>query len=386
MSTKKNILIAPLNWGLGHATRCIPIILALEENGYNPVIASDGEALCLLRKEFPHLTHLELPSYKIKYAKKGKNFKRKMFLNSPKILLTLIQEHLVLKKIIKTHNIAGVISDNRFGLFNKKVPNVFITHQLNVLSGKTTKISSKIHQSIIKKFSVCWVPDNNNEPNLSGKLGHLKNNTSIKIQYIGPLSRFNKVNVQKKYDYLVLLSGPEPQRTILEKKLFNLLKKIDKKVLFIRGKVSSKQESHTFDNITFFNYMTSSELELAINSSDTIIARSGYTTIMDLAKLKKKAFFIPTPGQAEQEYLAKRMKKLGLAPYSRQKNISLEKLNKVIFYYGLKDFNESINYRKLFNIFEKKPPYFYSSFEDLELGAFSKVKENSDPTPTSLST
>jgi UDP:flavonoid glycosyltransferase YjiC (YdhE family) len=77
-SANKTILIAPLNWGLGHATRCIPIIKALQENNYIPIIASDGIALELLQKEFPYVQTLKLPSYKIEYAKNGKNFKWKL--------------------------------------------------------------------------------------------------------------------------------------------------------------------------------------------------------------------------------------------------------------------------------------------------------------------
>ncbi|MFD0964237.1 glycosyltransferase [Pseudofulvibacter geojedonensis] len=384
MEVKKNILVAPLNWGLGHATRCIPIIRALIENGFNPIIASDGDALGLLKKEFPHTKAIRLPSYDIKYAKKGKNFKQKMFFNSPKILLAIIQEHLVLKRIIKDYRINGIISDNRFGLFSKKIPCVYITHQLTVLSGKTTNLSSNIHHYFIKKYDSCWVPDLKQCNNLSGKLGHLNENHKLNIEYIGPLSRFEKKSIEKKYDLMVLLSGPEPQRTILEKKLFNILKTTNKKTLFVRGKVDSAPDSFDFGNITFYNYMTSNELESAINASELIIARSGYTTIMDLAKLEKKAFFIPTPGQSEQEYLAKRMDYLGLTPYSKQENLSLEKLNKVLLYSGLKNFNSSINYQKLFNIFDEKKTTFYSSVKELEV--LSKVKENSEPTPTSLST
>lgn len=379
MKVKKNILVAPLNWGLGHATRCIPIIKALLDGHFTPILASDGESLEILKKEFPDLKAITLPSYDIKYSKKGKYFKQKMFLNSPKIMFAIIQEYFSLKKIISQHHIDGVISDNRLGLFSRKIPCIYITHQLTVISGNTTYISSGIHHFFIKKFNACWVPDLNQTNNLSGKLGQSSIHPKLNIKYIGPLSRFNKNTTVKKYDFMVLLSGPEPQRSILEKKLFNTLKNIHKRVLFVRGKITEKQECFDFGNITFYNYMTSGELENAINSSDLIITRSGYTTIMDLAKLEKKAFFIPTPGQTEQEYLAKRMNALGLAPYAKQQDVSLEKINEVIHYSGLKDFNKEIDFPKLFEIFN-------ASHSDVAEVALSKVKENSEPTPSSLST
>ncbi len=387
MSAKINILVAPLNWGLGHATRCIPIIRELLKNNYNPIIASDGDALDLLRKEFPYLTCLALPSYKIRYAKKGEFFKIKMLFNSPRIVLATLRERYVVNQIIKTHNISGIISDNRFGINHNKIPSIFITHQLNVLSGRTTKISSYLHQLIIKSFNECWVPDLNHKHNLSGDLGHLKHDI-LNLKYIGPLSRFNINSKPYVYDYLVLLSGPEPQRYLLEQKLFEELKNTTKKVLFVRGKVEASQDCFTLNNITFYNYMTSDELEDAINKSNVVVSRSGYTTLMDLAKLGKKAFFIPTPGQTEQAYLAKRLKDLGIAPYCTQDKFKLEKLNRVELYKGLSSFNFDTDYTKLFRIFDFKNNYSSSvktSFLDSPCD-FSSVNENSDPTPNSLST
>ena len=212
------ILVAPLNWGLGHATRCIPIIQELQKNGFTPIIASDGVALALLKKEFPDLIALELPSYNIEYAKKGGNFKWKLINNSPKTIKSIISENKLINKWVKEYDLCGVISDNRLGLFTKKVPAVFITHQLRVLSGQTTWLTSFIHSIIIKKYKECWVPDAESTPNLSGKLGHLEN-SSLNIKYLGVLSRLNYKKVKKKYDVMVLLSGPEPQRSMLEEKL-----------------------------------------------------------------------------------------------------------------------------------------------------------------------
>lgn len=285
MTTSKNILVAPLNWGLGHSTRCIPIVNKLIEFGFNPVLASDGEALELLKKEFPNLTTVELPSYQIKYAKKGNFFKWKIALNAPKMLKAVQSEKKLTKKIIEEYNINGIISDNRFGVVSKKIPSVFITHQLNVLSGTTTYFTSAIHRNWIKKFKECWVPDLKKKPNLSGKLGHLKK-SKLKIKYLGVLSRFQKKETEEIYDLAVVLSGPEPQRTMFEQIVTDQLSDYNGKVIFVKGKIESEQQSETVGNVTFYNFMNGNDLEQAINQSKMVLSRSGYTTLMDLVKLK----------------------------------------------------------------------------------------------------
>lgn len=346
----KNILVAPLNWGLGHATRCIPIINALEQNGFTPVIACDGAALELLKKEFPTLVFFELPSYNITYPINGKNFKWKLFSQIPKIASAIKKERRFVEKLVATYSINGIITDNRFGVFSKKVPSVFITHQLQILAGDTSWIATKLNLYYIKKFNACWIPDTNSFPNLSGKLGHAS--TWIKnVKYIGPLSRLGKKNMPIVYDLMVLLSGPEPQRTILEQKLIEELKKYPKETLFVRGVLEKEQLILKEKNVTFYNFMDSKGLDIAFNQSEVVLCRSGYTTIMDLAKLQKKAFLIPTPGQYEQEYLAKKYKKEGLAPSCKQEKFKIEKLDKIALYKGFGAFTENANWEELFRLF-----------------------------------
>lgn len=351
MSNKKRILVAPLNWGLGHATRCIPIIHALQDEFFEPVLASDGVALALLKKEFPHLEAYELPSYDIEYAKKGKNFKLKMIWDSPKMLTAITRERKAVDKLVEDLKLDGVISDNRLGIQAKKVPSVFITHQLNVLTGNTTWLSSKIHQSIIKKYDECWVPDFKEKPNLSGKLGHLKKEKK-NIKYIGPLSRLEKKDLPITYDVMAIISGPEPQRTMLEEVLIKELANHSGKVLIVKGKIEAEQTKTEIGNMVMYNYMAKEELELAFNQSSLVISRSGYTTIMDLAKLGKKAFFIPTPGQYEQVYLAKRLKKKGLVPYCKQEDFTLKKLESVSLYKGFENLFFQIDFDSLFSLFK----------------------------------
>lgn len=346
----KTILVAPLNWGLGHATRCIPIIKALQENNFIPIIASDGIALDLLKKEFPYLKFLELPSYQIEYAKNGKYFKWKLLKNCPKMIEAILEEKKIIKKWIKKHDIDGIISDNRLGVYSKKVPSVFITHQLNVMTGNTTWLTSLLHQNIIKKYNECWVPDSAENPNLAGELSHLKN-PDLNIKYIGPLSRMNHKKLEKNYDLMIILSGPEPQRGLLEEKLKKEISNYNGTVLFIKGIIEKEQKKEQIGDVTFYNFMHSRQLEQALNQSNIILCRSGYTSIMDLSKLNKKAFFIPTPGQYEQEYLAKKLKKEGLAPFTNQDDFSINHLNEIPSYKGLSEIKSDLNWSEIFNIF-----------------------------------
>ncbi|WP_114491434.1 glycosyltransferase [Candidatus Ulvibacter alkanivorans] len=353
MGAKKTILVAPLCWGLGHATRCIPIIDALLAHGFNVIIGSDGDALLLLRKEFPQLPYVSLPAYNIRYPKKGVYFKWKLLWKLPALQKTMRSEKKIIQKMVAQGTIDGIISDNRLGVRNKKIPSVFITHQLNVLTGHTSFFSSKLHRRIIRKFDACWVPDVENIINLSGKLGHIKH-ADFPVTYIGPLSRMKKQLLPKQYDILVLLSGPEPQRSMLELQLTELFSKAANSVLLVQGNVQSQQEIRQLNNLKIVNYMLSEELEQAINASDLVVSRSGYTTIMDLAVLEKKAFFIPTPGQYEQNYLAKRLDDHGLVPMCKQKEFSIDKLESVRDYKGLHDFKSQRDYEALFSFFKGK--------------------------------
>lgn len=350
MNTSKNILVAPLNWGLGHASRCVPVVQKLIEFGYNPILASDGQALEFLKKEFPNLITIELPSYNIQYARQGFLLKWKLLFRSFNVRKAVREEHKKVAQIIQQYQLQGIISDNRLGVYSDLVPSVYITHQIQVLSGFLTPITSNVHQKFIRNFDECWIPD---DPkwNLSGKLSQVKN-SNLKIKYLGILSRFKKQNVETEFDLAVILSGPEPQRTLLEEKILTELPKFDGKVAFIKGKVEAQQTKEVRENITFYNYLVGKDLEGVLNKSRMILSRSGYSTVMDLFALSKKAFFIPTPGQTEQEYLAKRMEKLKIAPYCLQKGFTIDKLNESQDYKGFESSLSQTDWEDLFRIFD----------------------------------
>jgi uncharacterized protein (TIGR00661 family) len=349
---KKTILVAPLHWGLGHAPRCIPIINALLENGYDVLLGSDGGALRLLEQEFPALKSIALPSYNISYPEDGRDFKKNMLLTLPQINAAAKKEKKVVKQLVAEGRIHGIISDNRLGVRNRNIPSVYMTHQLRVLSGATTFFSSKMHQTFIKKFDACWVPDYKEEPSLSGQLGHLKKMNS-RVRYIGPLSRMEGKEAVLEYDILILLSGPEPQRSVLEKKLIAQLYSTNKKVLLVQGNVEDTQKRATMGNIAFVNYLTTSALENAINKSDLVICRSGYTSLMDMATMNQNVFFIPTPGQFEQEYLAKRLFDMKMIASCTQVEFSADKLKMADHFSGWPPLRTAQrDYSKLFSIFE----------------------------------
>ena len=349
MNTKKRILVAPLDWGIGHATRCIPIIKALIAHQFEVVIAADSRPLHLLTTEFPNLEMIRFSGYDIKYPK-FLPMSISMLLQSPKILLALKKEHQLLEKIIEDYAIDGVISDNRYGLYNKKVPTVFITHQLQIQSPYFSNFIKGLNYKYINRFDACWVMDDE-KINLAGGLSKpriLPRNT----KYIGIQSRFEKWEEGKRYDFLAIVSGPEPQRTILEKGLVKALQDRKERSLIVLGKPEERRNDQ-IGNLSIKSHLKGKDLNTAILQSELIICRPGYSTIMDLAKLEKKAFFIPTPGQTEQEYLAKNFMQEKICFAQKQSKFDLEKaISKSANYNGFATSgNRNTNWRNLFLLF-----------------------------------
>ena len=339
MKVKKRILVAPLDWGIGHSTRCIPVINALISNNYEVILAADSRPLHLLSNEFPQLEMIRFEGYNIKYSK-YLPMSLSMIFQIPKILWNIKKENATLEDIIKEYRIDGVISDNRFGLYSKKVPCVFITHQLEIKTPSFNESIRNFNYQYINKFDACWVMDDE-KINLAGTLSKpnsLPNNT----HYIGIQSRFEKQEIKKKYDFLAIVSGPEPQRTILEKGLIKALKNRNKKSLIVLGK-PELNTSNQIGSLTIKSHLDAKDLNTAISQSELIICRSGYSTVMDLAKLGKEAIFIPTTGQTEQEYLAKYYHKKGWANFSTEDDFSWNKIPKRNYKFPVEQFSDQLN-------------------------------------------
>ena len=289
-----------------------------------------------------------MPSYQITYSKNSKFFKLKLLSIIPKVLKAVKEENKTVAKIIQKEQISGIISDNRFGVRSSLVPSVYMTHQINVLSGITTWLTSKIHQKIINKFDECWIPDDIAHT-FSGKLSNTEN-LEIPYKFIRALSRFEYKKIKKIHDLTVVLSGVEPQRSIFERQLLNRLENYSGNVLFIRGIIDSKEMITSKKNVTIKNYLGSGELELALNQSNLVLMRSGYSSIMDMAKLGKKVFFVPTPGQHEQEYLASFLKEKKSAPFSKQKYFKIENLSEIVNYTGFENCKSEVDLN-IFSLF-----------------------------------
>lgn len=310
MFSNKTIFYGALDWGLGHATRSVPIIKQLLKT--NTVILGVTPLTKLIfDTEFPELQKIDLPAYNIRYSKILPLW-LKLGLSAPRIKKVIRDENKLLSKIIAENKIDIVISDNRFGLYADEIQSVFVTHQLFLKAPVFENFGSKMNQNYISNFHEVWVPDyeNTNEC-LSGELAHQKQASSFLVnkhlKYIGPQSRLLDVNTSienDKYDYLILLSGPEPSRSELENKLLKTVSGSKKRVALIRGSVTKYQNVKS-ENINVFDLPSKEELKKLILSSKKIICRSGYSTLMDMHLLGKKDLtLIPTPGQTEQEYLA----------------------------------------------------------------------------------
>ena len=312
------ILIAPLNWGLGHATRCIPLVRLYLERGDEVVLGGDGESLLLLQRHFPQLRVIQLPSLELRYA--ANDQQRGFYLRAiPALLRFTIADHYYLRQQLAIEHFDLIVSDNRFGLFTRQTRCVYITHQLYVRLPRRLRIfqplARAIHACVFKRYHEVWVPDfANSENSLAGELCH-GGCFDTYVKYIGPLSRFTssegtpkELRRNSEYKVVAILSGLEPQRSIFEQAILERYANTPDKVLIVRGKVAEAQTIISRNNITMVASLSDQALLEAMEQTTTIIARSGYSTIMDLAilGLLHKAELHPTPGQSEQEYLASR--------------------------------------------------------------------------------
>jgi uncharacterized protein (TIGR00661 family) len=307
---KLRILVAPLDWGLGHATRCIPVIYELLHNDCEVWLAAEGAQEALLKQEFPGLGFFPLAGYRVKYGRSGPLVQWNILTQAGKIIRAIKQENVWLKKMVAEYSFDAVIADNRYGMYHSDIPSIFITHQLAIKSpfGKwTERLLQKRNYRYINRFTACWVPDEEGENNLAGTLSHPRKKPIIPLKYIGPLSRFKNINDPSSSvgHLLIILSGPEPQRTILENKIIEDIAHYPGSATVVRGLPVESSIIPSTNSIKFYNHLPAEALNQEMAMAEYIISRSGYSTIMDITKLKKKSILIPTPGQTEQEYLAK---------------------------------------------------------------------------------
>lgn len=314
MFTGKRILVAPLDWGLGHSTRCIPIIQALLRRGAVPVIGADGGPLALLRSEFPELEHVRIPGVNIRYSKSRSQL-WSMARQFPQMVRSVRAETALFDRIRRELRLDAVISDQRFGLRSPDLPSVIITHQVFPFTPIAQGALRKLNLRHLARFGRCWIMDEPEAPGLAGELSHGKA-LPANARYIGTVSRMQGTGstptseeaetsrIKEPYRIVAVISGPEPHRTLLDEILTEQLQHLEGRHLLVRGLPGSNEEG-TRGNLLCKPHLSGPALAEAMANAELVISRSGYTTLMDLVALGRTALVIPTPGQEEQEYLGR---------------------------------------------------------------------------------
>ena len=314
------VLVGVLNWGLGHAARSVPIIRDFVARGYEPIIASDGLALRFLREHFPNAVFETLPELRIQYPANSRFFMFGMLINGfihrnwPKA------EKQVVQKLVEYYRPQLLFSDSRPFFWHPSIHGIYMTHQLQVRAGKLSRIVNYFHHQWMEKFDEIYVPDFATPPGLSGKLGH-PDSLNAKVKYIGPLTRFRNKGPKLETDWLLLLSGPEKQRTLLEELLIKHHQIFRGNVCLVRGTPDARLKRPYPSHWQVFNLLSEKQLARYVRGAKTILSRSGYTSVMDWYLLQKKAILVPTPGQLEQEYLAHHLAQAKLFPFLRQEQL-----------------------------------------------------------------
>lgn len=347
MKPSKTVLVAPLDWGLGHSSRCVTIINKLLDAQADVILGGNGRALIFLQREFPNLRSIEIPGFQIKYSQKI-NASVKILSQIPGFLKSIKKENRQLDLIVKENNIDVIISDNRYGLWNEHAKSILITHQLNLKMPANLYflrfIPKLFIRKLIKNFDECWIPDYEGKINLSGDLAH-SYKLPANAHFIGPLSRFHEdivceeshENLEYVNDILVILSGPEPQRSIFEKQVLEQLKNSELKAVIIQGIPETNQTYELSPGVTVFSNRNTQQMSQLICESNLVLSRPGYSSIMDLTAFGRKAIFVPTPGQTEQEYLAKYFKTKKIFYSIKQNKFNLNyALDQVDNYTGIK--------------------------------------------------
>ncbi len=298
------VLVAPLDWGLGHAARCVPVVRALLARGAHPVLAADAGPLALLRAEFPELEHVRLPGITVRYAA-GRSQFWSMARQLPAMVRSVAAERAAFDRIAAGLRLDAVISDQRFGVRSAQLPSVLITHQLFPFTPFAQNALRHLNLRHVARFDRCWVMDEPVAPGLAGDLSH-GTHLPPNVRYIGPVGRMAEgaATPRSAHRVVAVISGPEPQRTLLEGILLEQLATLPGEHLLVQG-LPQRPGTRRIGRVEVVGHLTGDALREALLGASLIVSRSGYTTLMDLAALGRSALIIPTPGQHEQQYLGR---------------------------------------------------------------------------------
>lgn len=312
---------------MGHTTRTATIIQYLLEKKCKVLFAGNEWQRRYIQDTFPGIETVHLDGYNVRYAKHALWFKPYFIQQLPRIFQVIRSEHQWLRRLATTRKIDAILSDNRYGLHHPEIPGVFTTHQLCVQTGMgavADTLFQRLHYRQIQRFQQCWVVDIATPPGLSGTLGH-PTQLPTQTSYIGWLSQLSNAdnNTSNEQHILILLSGPEPQRSLLSDILWKEASALQQPIVFVEGSQQAQEPSAIPTHITYHKLLTRAQLYPLLKNASMVVCRSGYSTLMDLMAARKKAILIPTPGQTEQEYLGRYLHEKGIFYSSHQSQFSL---------------------------------------------------------------
>lgn len=299
----QRILYSCNDWGLGHVSRSVGIIRQLLKQKNTLYFAGTSLQQEIICSYFPLVNRINMSGYDFQF-KGSNNWNREIIRNAFKLFFSIKKENKTLHKLCKTLQIQCIISDHRYGFFHTKIPSFFVTHQVNLPLKGVQKLVQRWHLKQLKKFTAIWVVDDSTS-SYAGKLSDSKN-LSLNIFPIGIQSRFISKNTSNQIEpyILAVISGPFPYSLKLFEEILEYAKTTKTLVKCIvpthlnLPKIPSK-------NILFYSTNNWKEIDELYHDCIGVISRSGYSTLMDVETLQKKACLIPTPGQPEQLYLSK---------------------------------------------------------------------------------
>ena len=328
----KHILVSPLSWGLGHATRDLPIIRDFLARGHHVTVAAEGRALALLKQEVPQCDFVELRDYPTPYSS-GRYFVPKFLAMAPAMLAAIERETVNVRRLLRKQKFDLILSDNRFRVRSDGTPSFVISHQLRFMTPPSIHYMDTVTEFFnylyLAPFDRVIVPDvAHPTENLSGRLSHQTRwlKPSGKVYYAGVMSSTARMNVPQDVDLFISVSGPEPQRTQLEQIILQRAPDVRAdRIVIALGKPETRETRRLNERITVHSFLDRAGQQEMLNRARLVVCRSGYTTVMELAELGKKALMIPTPGQTEQEYLGRYYAERGYFHSVSQYELDLER-------------------------------------------------------------
>ncbi|MEK7394070.1 MAG: hypothetical protein AAB214_16030 [Fibrobacterota bacterium] len=315
----KSALVCALDWGLGHVARTTPLVRSLLAADAKVTLASNGRSAAWWRSEFPQLETRELPDYGVSY-RNGWKLVPGLLGSLPRIAKAIRQESALVRNWQAADGFDMILSDNRYGCRVQGTKSVLLTHQLRLAApsgmGWCEPGGEFAMSRMVRNFDEVWVPDAADGNSLSGKLGHPAHPGSFPaLRHIGPLSRFVDSPTAawtEAWDTVALVSGPEPARTTFQNRLEQILSCRPGRHLLVRGRPDLPAPLGNFaeSGLVVVPHLATPDLARALVGAQEIICRGGYSTVMDLAALgilDERCLFVPTPGQTEQEYLARNL-------------------------------------------------------------------------------